>query len=306
MTSLGDNAFVGTLNYKTLNPPILIGVDNLQQTCDIGNTTTTDVILSGASATLDLQGSTAPKINFANEDIRIIKANNQKNISIGFDVGTTADNRTVEIGSNITNAGGECVNIGSDIATGLVAQGKFSVAIGKGAGQTSMSGSSVAIGTSAGNTNQGNGASQCVAIGFGAGAENQGGVSVAIGAKAGNADQKPESVAVGANAGASRQGQACIALGVGAGASRQGTNSICIGYASCPDLQGNDSIAIGSVGLAMPTGSICINAGGIVLSPLGINACFINPIAGGTNPAGGVANTLWYNTTSKEVQYHIP
>ena len=51
MTSLGDNAYVGVLNYKQLQPPITIGVDNLQQTCDSGNTTTTPIICDSLSAT---------------------------------------------------------------------------------------------------------------------------------------------------------------------------------------------------------------------------------------------------------------
>tara|TARA_R100000935_G_scaffold15780_1_gene31579 strand:+ start:5108 stop:6040 length:933 start_codon:yes stop_codon:yes gene_type:complete len=310
MTSLGDNAFVGTLNYKQLVPPIVVGVDSLQATCDIGNTTTTDIKLQGASGSLLLEGSTAPNISFLGEDIRINKATEFKNISIGYEVGTAADNKTVEIGNNITNAGGECVCIGNDIATGVIGQGKFSVAIGKGAGQTVMGASCVAIGTNAGNTNQGTGtlpASGSVAIGFNAGSENQGGSSVAIGKGAGTADQKIECVAVGINAGGSRQQTGAIAIGGGAGASRQGTNSIALGYACCQDTQGNDSIAIGSLGLAFPSGSIGINAGGVVLSPSTLNpSLFINPIRGASNPAGGIANSLWWNAVTKEVAYHIP
>ena len=308
MTSLSDDAYVGTLHYKFLDPPVLVGVDNLQDTCTIGNTTDTDIVMTGASATLNLQGASKPNITFNNEDIRIIKANKDKNISIGYEVGTANDNRTIEIGSNITNAGGECVNIGNDIATGVIAQGKFSVAIGKGAGQTVMGGSCVAIGTNAGNTNQGTGilpASRAIAIGLNAGSESQGGDSVAIGANSGFANQEIESVAVGAGAGNSRQQRGCIAIGKDAAASRQGTNSICIGYASCPDLQGNDSIAIGAVGLGLPASSVVINGGGIVLTPA-TSGLYINPIVGGTNPSGGVANSLWWNSTTKEVQYHIP
>lgn len=294
----------------TFVPPIAVGVDNLQQTCDIGNTTTTDIKLQGASASLLLEGSTAPNISFLGEDIRINKAQSQKNISIGYEVGTANDNKTVEIGNNITNAGGECVCIGNDIATGAIAQGKFSVAIGKGAGQTVQGGSCVAIGTNAGNTNQGTGtlpASKSVAIGIDAGSENQGGGSVAIGAGAGTADQKIECVAVGQGAGAGRQQRGALAVGFGAGASRQGTNSIAVGYGCCPDTQGNDSIAIGSLGVAFPSGSIGINAGGIVLSPSTLTpSLFINPIRGASNPAGGVANSLWFNGTTKEVCFHIP
>lgn len=51
MTSLGKDSYVGTLHYKALDPPIVIGVDNLQQTCDIGNTTTTPIICDSLSAT---------------------------------------------------------------------------------------------------------------------------------------------------------------------------------------------------------------------------------------------------------------
>ena len=37
MTSLGKDCYVGTLNYKNLNPPIAVGVDNLEQTLTSGN-----------------------------------------------------------------------------------------------------------------------------------------------------------------------------------------------------------------------------------------------------------------------------
>jgi len=306
MTSLGQNCFVGTLNYDELVPPIAIGVDNLQQTCDIGNTTTTPIIMSGASAVLSFEGTSAPNVKFANEDIRIIKGTQSKNISIGYEVGTANDNRTVEIGSNITNAGGECVCIGSDIATGVIAQGKFSVAIGKGSGQTAMGGSCVAIGTNAGNTNQGIGIlpqSQSIAIGLNAGAENQGGSSIGIGAGAGEQDQKIECVAVGKNAGKQRQQKGSIALGAGAGASRQGTNSISLGYNCCPDLQGNDSIAIGSVGLGLPANAVAISAGGIVLTP-GSDGLFIKPIRSvASGVAGMVSKTLWYDSARSEILY---
>ena len=287
MTSLGETAYVGALHYVELVPPVTVGVDNLQDTCNIGNTTTTDIKLQGTSASLLLEGSTQPVINYLGDDLRIVKTTENKNISIGWEIGTADDNKTVEIGNNITNGGGESVNIGNDIATGAIAQGKFSVAIGKGAGNTAMGGDCVAIGTNAGASLQGTGQipqSGAVAIGLNAGSENQGGSSVAIGSGAGTADQKIECVAVGRNAGNARQQAAAIALGAGAGASRQGTNSIALGYACCPDTQGNDSIAIGSVGLAFPSGCIAINAGGIVLSPSTLTpSLFINPIRGASN-----------------------
>ena len=238
----------------TFVPPIMIGVDNLQDTCTIGNTTTTDINLVGSAGSLNLIGSGGPKIVIENDDMAIVKSLELKNISIGYEVGTSTDSKVVTIGNNITNSGGECVNIGNDIATGAIQQGKWSVAIGK---------------------------------------------------SAGNDSQSSECVAVGSSAGRSRQQQGSISIGSGAGASRQQTNSIAIGYDCCPDTQGNDSIAIGSVGVGLPASSVVINAGGIVLTPA-TSGLFINPIAGGTNPAGGIANTLWWNSTTKEVQYHIP
>lgn len=308
MTSLGETAYVGELHYNSLVPPVMVGVDNLQDTCDIGNTTTTDIFMSGASANLRLSGATAPKITFGAEDVRIVKSVELKNISIGFDVGTALDNQTIEIGNNITNGGGQCVNIGNDIATGPTAQGKFSVAIGKGAGGSGMGSSCIAIGTDAGSINQGTGTIppvDSIAIGSSAGADEQGSSSIAIGAAAGQADQKIESIAIGKNAGKARQQRGSIAIGFGAAASRQQTNSIAIGYDCCPDTQGSDAIAIGTFGIGFPSGAVGINAGGVALTPATVG-CFINPIAGGTNPAGGVANSLWYDTTTKEVKYHIP
>ena len=385
MSSLGENAYVGILNYKELRPPVAAGVNNLQDTCDIGNTTTTDIVCAKLAAgnshtpavELSVVGNLAPTLRihdlpfnstaeltafdtnvslssvnnhplnfktngaqriaidtagntsftnsggaveflsiqgadehilFKETDIRVKKDDENKNISLGWKVDTSLDNKCVAIGNNIQNTGGECVNIGSDIATLGSTQGKFSIAIGKGAGTTTMGSTCVAIGNNAGNTNQGTGtipASQSIAIGADAGAENQGGASVAIGALAGNSDQKIECVAIGKNAGSARQQQGSIAIGAGAAKSRQGTNAIAIGYATCPDTQGADSIAIGSFGNAFPAGAVALNAGGIVLTPA-TTGCFINPIAGGTNPAGGVANSLWYDTGTKEVKYHIP
>ena len=314
MTSLGTDCYVGRLNYVSLNPPIVIGVDNLQDTCDIGNTTTTDIVCAKLavgnphtpSAELSVIGNLAPKLRiqdlpfnctaeltafdtnvalssvnnhplnfktngvqriaidtagnttftnagatdflqvnglfeqllFLGKDVQVSKSDELNNISIGWKVDTGTTIKVVAIGNNILNSGDQCVNIGHNIATGVIQQG-----------------------------------TQCVAIGDGAGG--------------------------------ARQQSGSIAIGAGAGAARQQTKSIAIGYECCPDTQGSDSIAIGSIGINLPNGSVAISAGGLILSPA-TTGCFINPIIGGTNPAGGVANSLWYNTTTKEVQYHIP
>ena len=52
MTSLSDDAYVGTLHYKLLDPPISGGGEDLQQTCDNGNSTTTDVNLTAGNLTV--------------------------------------------------------------------------------------------------------------------------------------------------------------------------------------------------------------------------------------------------------------
>jgi len=308
MTSLTDDAYVGTLHYKILDPPVSVGVNHLQDTCDVGNDTDTSILMSGESASLTLSGSTAPSINFSNQDLKITKSTEVKNISIGYDVGTALDNKVVEIGNNIKNAGGECVNIGNDIATAGT-QGKFSVAIGKGSAGDTQGTTCVAIGNNAGAANQGSGiipAGSSVAVGETAGENYQGGHSVAIGSSSGKIKQGIGCVAIGFNAGRARQQQASVAIGGGAGQSRQGVNAIAIGYDTCPDLQGNDSIAFGSVGSNMPSGSIAISAGGIVLTPTISGGLFAKPIRGVNNPAGGVSNSLWWNGTTSEVCFHIP
>jgi hypothetical protein len=51
MTSLTDDAYVGTLHYKVLDPPVSVATDDLQTTCDEGNTTTTEIVCAGLTAT---------------------------------------------------------------------------------------------------------------------------------------------------------------------------------------------------------------------------------------------------------------
>lgn len=59
MTSLSDDAYVGTLHYKLLDPPIVGGGEDLQATCDNGNSTTTDVNLTAGNLTVAVGAITA-------------------------------------------------------------------------------------------------------------------------------------------------------------------------------------------------------------------------------------------------------
>jgi len=51
MTSLTDDAYVGTLHYKLLDPPVSTASHDLQATCDVGNITTTPIVCDALQAT---------------------------------------------------------------------------------------------------------------------------------------------------------------------------------------------------------------------------------------------------------------
>jgi hypothetical protein len=312
--ALGDSASVGTLFYQFLDPPIMIGVDNLQQTCDIGNTTTTDIVCAKVAAgtahtptaELSIVNNTAPTLRILDLPFNCSAELTAFDTNVAL---SSVNNHPLNFKTNgvqriaidttglttFTNAGGndflqvngileELRFLGKDVQ--VIKSDEFNnISIGWKV-DTGGPIKVIAIGN-----NILNSGTSCVNIGnnIASGVVQQGSQCVAIGDGAANA----------------RQQQGSIAIGAGAGAARQGTNSIAIGYECCPDTQGSDSIAIGTIGVSLPTGSVAINAGGVVLTP-STTGCYINPIIGGTNPAGGVANTLWYNTITKEVQYHIP
>jgi hypothetical protein len=220
MTSLGADAYVGTLHYKVLDPPVSGGGENLQQTLTIGNDTNLPINFNGVPV-------------------------------------------------NLSQAGDERIKIGNN------------------AGTTSQSGQAVAIGKDAGASRQ---SESALAVGVGAGNTLQGIDSIAIGNSAGNGNQGQSSIAIGASAGRRNQGINCIAIGTSAGATAQRNDSICIG-GGAGDIRCDD-------------GCIIINGGGISLISGGINRCYINPIRGLANPAGGVSGSLWYNPVLKEVLYN--
>jgi hypothetical protein len=306
MTSLTDDAYVGTLHYKVLDPPVAGANQNLNETCLNGSTTTTDIFIDNpTSGRLWLSQGVSGGVYFVDDHINIVGQTFDKNIKIGTSVGNNVAVRTIDQGVNVGRASGSyCVNLGENIAG--TQQGEYCVSLGYEAAQTDQAGGSVAIGFNAGNDTQGNGGTgECVAIGGLAGQRNQGTHSVAIGQGAGTRGQGAENVAIGYRAGNDRQQQASIAIGTGAGASRQGVNSIAIGYDCCPDTQGDDCIGIGSIGNGQPAGSVVLSAGGIVLTPANVGF-YVKPIRGDTNPAGGVANSLWWNSGTSEICYHIP
>jgi hypothetical protein len=124
----------------------------------------------------------------------------------------------------------------------------------------------VAIGVNSGT----GGATQSVSVGYGSGQTNQGINTVAVGTNAGGDSQSARSVAIGTNAGALSQGADSVAIGGFAGESSQATNSI------------------------------VINATGSVLNNTTANSLVVAPIR---NDVANVAQSLYYNTTTKEVTY---
>ena len=314
MTSLGADCYVGRLNYVSLNPPIVIGVDNLQDTCDIGNTTTTDIICAKLAVgnphtpteELSVVGNFAPTLRIVdlpfnstaeltafdtnvalssvNNHPLNFKTNGVQRIAIDTAGNTTFTNAGATDFLQIDGTFEQLLYLGKDIRV-----------------IKDIEDDNISIGFKVDT------APTLKVIAIGNNIPNSGDRSVNIGHNiaTGGTQQGQECVSIGNGAGGARQGIQCIAIGAGAGASRQGNGAIAIGYECCVDTQGKNSIAIGSVGINLPSDSVVINAGGATLTPT-TTGCFINPITGATNPAGGIADTLWYNTATKEVHYHIP
>lgn len=192
MTSLGDNAYVGTLHYKVLDPPVSGGGENLQQTLTIGNDTTLPINFNGVPVELSQAGD--------------------DRIKIGNSAGATQDVYAVAVGSNAGNTtqGGQAVAIGKD--AGFDTQGESAVAVGVGAGNRRQGIDSIAIGNTAGNDNQ---RQSSIAIGPSAGQRGQGTNCIAIGTSAGNNTQRNDSICIGGGAGDTRCDDGCIIINGG-------------------------------------------------------------------------------------------
>lgn len=270
-TALGDRSITGVLlanEIGTANRPVQklyvneifppVGGGNLQEACDLGNTTTTDINMIGGSL------KTTNNIVFMEERPIYIESQFQdSNMKIGFKAGAGQENPP-----ETTDA----IAIGNE--SGSVAQNSSCIAIGSRVGQKQSFG--------------------CIAIGGRTGL-NQGEGSIAMGRISGN-EQETDCVSIGSFSGSG---------------GTQAKNSVCIGMTAGGAGCSRDSVMLGGFAGATGTGqgnNIVINGTGVDVSPfvLDSGALFIAPIRGGTNPAGGVANTLWYDILSKEVRYHVP
>lgn len=333
MTSLGNDCFVGTLHYKILDPPVSGGGNqNLQQTCDNGNVSNTGLILTPQSGNAQLRIDEDSIGTFSADDFKLLNSGIDrmeitsdpyvKFMNTSVDPYLTADG----IGERLFFESSKPINISStdeaNIKIGYLsggAQNKQNIAVGIRASNQSQEDNNIAIGTDSGNR-QGIGNisiggssgsrqnSKNVAIGFSSGLDQNSG-AIAIGDTAGSTQaentiaiglssgltQKPNSIAIGNKAGSGgTSGEDVIYIGQNAGRLGGRANSIYIGEAA------------GGQSSAGNQNSIVINASGTSTDDAGASTFVVKPIRGATNLSGGVANSLWYNTLTGEICYHIP
>jgi len=238
-------------------------------------------------------------------------------ISLGANAGFSSNINFIAIGNAAAgnnNQGSYAIAIGSQ--AGLNNQGNNAISIGLVSGDSSQGSDAVAIGAYSGRFSQG---SNAVSLGQYAGHDNQGQSSVAVGRSAGNVSQGANAVAVGRNSGNISQGKEAVAIGHSAGNTTQGNSAIAIGWqagyqdqkqyavaigAYAGNLnQGSNSIAIGSFAgyPSVANNAIVINGD---ITPLDApnSGLYISPIR---NDNSNVTNTVYYNTTTKELTYSV-
>ena len=275
----------------------MVGLSNVDNTTDANKpvSTATQTALNLKANTTDVTTSLALKANTSSLSPVATSGNyndltNKPIIPSSFALPTaTASvlggvkvgaNLSIDVNGVLNAAGGN--NISSVTGVLPIANG--------GTGTTSIAGiksvlgfnsSKVAIGDQAGQTNQADGG---VGVGGGAGANNQGGSAVAIGYVAGYNNQGASSVAIGPNAAQSGQGSSAVAIGFAAGQNGQGANSVAIGsFAGISQVA--NSIAINATGMSTPLNPT--NAG-----------FYVAPVRNASQ-----SNSLFYNTTTKEITY---
>jgi hypothetical protein len=273
----------------------------------VNNNSQPNITSVGVLNSLSVTGNTVTNLIFQQAPIISLGANagfssNIDTISIGNSAGGNNNQQAyaIAIGSEagFTNQGANSIGIGT--YAGFLNQGSNSVAIGRDAGNDNQGGNAIAIGRFAGNIQQGG---NSIAIGRSAGNVTQGGNAIAIGRSAGNITQGGEAVALGTTAGNAQQGNAAVAIGWQAGEYDQKPFAVAIGAFAGNTNQGANSIAIGSYA-GYPT--VANNAIVINGSSVSLNApesgLYISPIR---NDNSNVTNTVYYNTTTKELTYSV-
>ena len=215
-------------------------------------------------------------------------------------VSDKAINDSIVIGTGAGSSSGSNYRIAIGTSAGATTQGSNTVAIGKGTGNSAQGFRSVAIGESAGGSSQG---TLGVAIGYSAGASGQGGGAVAIGDNAGATNQGSYAIAIGGQA--TCGGTNGIAIGYQSGGTSTGSSVVLIGdQAGYTAGAANYSIAIGYRAAYSNANSnvITLNATGAALNgvPAQTSSFYVAPIR---TDSTAIANSLRYNTTTKEITY---
>jgi hypothetical protein len=201
------------------------------------------------------------------------------NILLGINTGSTltTQNSMVCLGSNAGTIASLTSVYGGDVG---------SICIGANAGSAGANDRSVIIGYGACSVSPPANNIGSVVIGYDAGKANMNYETVAVGSRSGESNMSFQGVAVGKNAGLLNHGQQAVSVGALAGENNAGNFSVSLG---CRASQSGGSYA----------STIVINATGSNLNPTQANSCIIKPIRNAT----GVANSLFYDSTSGELTY---
>lgn len=229
------------------------------------------------------------------------------NVSVGLE--TVANGYDVAIGAGVNTQGND-VGIGSnvtsngyDVAIGSAAKSYHNaVAIG-------ASSKSAFSGTSVGYRALGSGEGS-VAIGNTSTANNVS--SVAVGSN--SISSSDNGVAIGNLANINQGADGAIAIGQLSSIGINSPGSIVIGNQSFVSTACTGSVLIGGSSTLVGTNSIAISAGNLPGKPgptfPGSDSCYIKPIRALSNPEARTipvaTGTLWYNSGTYEVCYHIP
>jgi hypothetical protein len=273
----------------------------------VNNNAQPNITSVGVLNSLSVTGNTSTNIIFQRAAIISLGANagfstNIDTISIGNSAGGNNNQGSYAIaigsqaGANLQ--GSNTVSIGG--SAGISSQGEEAVAVGYHSGRYSQGGNAVAIGRNAGNSNQGQ---SSVAVGRNSGNINQGANSVSVGRNSGNINQGVEAVAIGHSAGNITQGNLAIAIGSFAGLQDQQQYAVAIGAYAGNNNQGANSVAIGSFAgyPSVANNAIVINGDTLPLDAPN-SGLYISPIR---NDNSNVTNTVYYNTTTKELTYSV-
>jgi hypothetical protein len=289
----------------------------------VNNNAQPNITSVGVLNSLSVNGNTVTNLIFQRAAI----------ISLGANAGFSTNIDTISIGNSAggnNNQGAYAIAIGSD--AGYNNQGANSISMGRNAGNTSQGSNAIAIGHYAGNDNQG---ANSISIGRNAGNISQGINAIAIGNIAGNNLQSPNAVAIGDHAGFANQGDGAIAIGRWAGNSIQSANAIAFGRNAANITQGSEAIAIGHSAGNLNQGPYAVAIGAfagnnnqgsnsvvigsfagyptVANNAIAINGdtipldapnsgLYISPIR---NDNSNVTNTVYYNTTTKELTYSV-